>query len=165
MSNSPRREDVKVSGRKFTATEKKWRIKDELVTAVNKAEKQAACLLRHQTSMNYTKTNRRREMLTLGIMALTTGRDLMAKESQGRQGPIFSAGHDRLCAHLGDRISVNFQPRYLRDRCAVSERKNKLSDENCRWAPGNYSMTIQLSIITQLIHNKGKILPQKHFFL
>lgn len=36
-------------------TEKKWRRKDELVTAVNKAEKQAACLLQHRTSINYTK--------------------------------------------------------------------------------------------------------------
>lgn len=40
------------------ATEKKWRRKDELVTAVNKAEKQAVRLLLHQTSINYTQTNR-----------------------------------------------------------------------------------------------------------
>lgn len=40
------------------ATEKKWRKKDELVTAVNKAEKQAAHLLQHQTSINYRKTTR-----------------------------------------------------------------------------------------------------------
>lgn len=40
-------------------TEKKWRRKDKLVTAVNKAEKQAACRLRHKTSINDTKINRR----------------------------------------------------------------------------------------------------------
>lgn len=46
------------------ATEKKWRRKDEVVTAVNKAEKQAACLLRHKASINYTKTKRSGEKPT-----------------------------------------------------------------------------------------------------